>query len=63
MYSVRYHNPLIHSEGAHGGCHGPIIDINYLVVLVRICTHLFHDIVYVMLSFVAVPRGMIETAA
>ena len=22
-YSVRYCNPLIHSEGAHGGCHGP----------------------------------------
>ena len=22
-YSVRYHNPLIHSEGAHRGCHGP----------------------------------------
>ena len=22
-HSVRYRNPLIHSEGAHGGCHGP----------------------------------------
>ena len=22
-YSERYHNPLIHFEGAHGGCHGP----------------------------------------
>ena len=22
-YSVLYHNPLIHSGGAHGGCHGP----------------------------------------
>ena len=22
-YSVRYHNPIICSEGAHGGCHGP----------------------------------------
>ena len=22
-YSVHCHNPLIHSEGVHGGCHGP----------------------------------------
>ena len=22
-YSVRYHSPLILSEGVHGGCHGP----------------------------------------
>ena len=22
-FSVKHHNPLILSEGAHGGCHGP----------------------------------------
>ena len=22
-YSERYHKPLTHFEGAHGGCHGP----------------------------------------
>ena len=22
-YSAQYHNPLILSEGTHGGCHGP----------------------------------------
>ena len=56
MYSVRYCNPLIHSEGVMGAVN--IIDIT-LLLLVRIYTHLFHNIVYVMFSFVAVLRGMI----
>ena len=41
----------------------PIIDINYLVVVGEDLCSFFHDIVYVMFSFVAMLRRMIETAA
>ena len=41
----------------------PIIDIKYLVVGGGDLSHLFHDIVYIVFSFVAMLRGMIKTSA